>query len=337
MTVPAHPAADIPVPWTSFAQRIEREASVLRRRSVATLQINLGKRCNQACKHCHVDAGPTKIRENMDLRTAEQLLTVLKQSRSVKTMDLTGGAPELNPNFRRMVEHAYMHGIGVIDRCNLTILQEAGQEDLADFLAMHEVTVIASLPCYGEENVDRQRGRGVFQRSIEGLQKLNALGYGKPDQRLPLHLVYNPIGPTLPPAQTPLEEDYKHRLKDDFGIEFHRLLCITNMPIHRFRDDLDRRQLLTSYMQLLHDRYQPAAVDSVMCRDLVSVSWDGQLYDCDFNQMVPLPMLIEPRSIWDIESFDSLVDRQIAIADHCYGCTAGCGSSCNGQALTSPS
>ena len=306
----------------------------LRRTSVDTLQINVGKVCNQACHHCHVEAGPKRT-ESMTCVTAERLLELLRNTPDIQTVDITGGAPELNPNFKRLVEESRRLHKKVIDRCNLTILLEPGFEDLPDFLAAHNVEVTASLPCYTAQNVDKQRGRGVFERSIRALQMLNQLGYGQPGSHLNLNLVFNPGGASLPPQQEALELDYKKHLFEQFGIEFQRLLTITNMPIRRFSDFLVRIGKQEQYANLLRDNFNPITVDHLMCRSLVSVSWDGLLYDCDFNQMLEMP--IPGRiSIWDIESFGFTAGRPINVADHCFGCTAGAGSSCGGTLDTRP-
>ncbi len=300
---------------------------VLRRAQVSTLQINVGKVCNQACQHCHVDAGPKRT-ESMAAGTADRVLAVLANSPGVAIVDITGGAPELNPNFRRLVLETRSSGRRVIDRCNLTILLEPKFEDLASFLAEQTVEITASLPCYTRENVDQQRGRGVFDKSIQALQLLNGLGYGI-DPRLPLNLIYNPLGASLPPPQEALETDYKRHLAEDFGIRFNRLFTLTNMPISRFADFLARTGQEARYLQLLEDRFNPAAVEHVMCRSLISVGWDGKIYDCDFNQMLEIQTPNMP-AIWDIESFEALADAPIATARHCFGCTAGAGSSCGG-------
>lgn len=299
----------------------------LDRRPLEILQVNVGKHCNQACLHCHVEAGP-KRPERMAPATVERVLELLARSPSVTRVDITGGAPELNPCFRRLVSGARDLGRQVMDRCNLTVLLEEGQEDTPSFLASHGVQVTASLPCYSRENVDRQRGSGVFERSLEGLRRLNAVGYGR---SLELNLVYNPGGPFLPPPQERLEADFRQRLREDFGIEFTRLFTLANMPIRRFLFDLQRSGRLAEYVDLLVRSFNPAAAEGVMCRDLVSVGWDGRLWDCDFNQMVELPLGAGFRTIWDLESLSALSSGPIAFADHCYGCTAGAGSSCTGS------
>jgi radical SAM/Cys-rich protein len=299
------------------------------RGETTTLQINVGKLCNQACHHCHVEAGPKRA-EIMPVHVANRCLALLADSPTIATVDITGGAPELNGNFRLLVMNARSLGRKVIDRCNLTVFFEPGQEDLAEFLAENQVEISASLPCYTAENVEKQRGKGVFDNSIRALQRLNELGYGKLDSGLTLNLVYNPLGAFLPPPQAKLEADYKRELHNRFGIEFNRLFTITNMPIKRFAEYLARSGKHQEYMSLLVNHFNPATVEALMCRSLVSVGWDGKLYDCDFNQMLELEM---PgiRTIWDIHSFSGLAGRRIATGSHCFGCTAGSGSSCGGS------
>ena len=300
------------------------------RTTVTALQINVGKRCNQACHHCHVEAGPTRT-EVMGEAVATRVLELLAASADVATVDLTGGAPELNPHFRRLVGRARELGRHVIDRCNLTVLLEPGMEDLPEFFATHAVEVVASLPCYGPENVDRQRGHGAFDKSIAALRRLNALGYGT-EQRL--DLVYNPVGAFLPPPQAELETRYREELRGRFGLEFHRLLTLTNMPINRFAAALAREGRHAAYMSLLVNHFNPATVAALMCRSLVSVGFDGRLYDCDFNQMLELPLGAGrgggPRTVWDLSSLDRLAGSPITTGRHCFGCTAGAGSSCGG-------
>jgi len=307
----------------------------LHRRSVQTLQVNLGYLCNLSCSHCHVNAGPNRT-ESMSGELVDLVLDALA-ARVVKTLDLTGGAPEMNPHFRRLVRSATALGVEVIDRCNLTILLEPGYRDLAQFLADHRVTIVASLPCYSEQNVAQQRGKGVFEQSIEALKELNALGYGRVP-KLPLHLVYNPNGAFLPPAQTILEAEYKQRLGSEYGIDFHRLFTIANMPISRFGGQLLARGTYTEYMRLLKNNYCEDNLDTVMCRDLISVDWQGFLYDCDFNQMLQMPaggngeVFANDRAqphLRDLLNRD-FCEQPIAIGEHCYGCTAGQGSSCGG-------
>ncbi len=314
----------------TFASKLRQHGwDGLYRVSTETLQINVGKVCNQACHHCHVEAGPKRT-ESMTEETAERVLQLLENRPEIETVDITGGAPELNPNFRKIVQVSRRLRKQVIDRCNLTILLEPGFEDLAEFLRAQQARIIASLPCYTAENVDRQRGRGVFDRSIRALELLNRLGYGQPESELYLDLVFNPGGASLPPAQQALEIDYKNHLRNDFGIEFNRLLTITNMPVGRFSEQLVHIGQQEQYSQLLIDHFNPATVESVMCRRLISVSWDGNIYDCDFNQMLELhsPGNL---SIWDIDSFRGTADKAIQLGDHCFGCTAGTGSSCGGQ------
>ena len=303
----------------------------IRRKTLETLQVNLGYKCNQSCLHCHVAAGPNRT-EMMDADTIEKVLAVLARQ-NIQTLDLTGGAPELHSGFRSLVLRARALGVRVIDRCNLTILSEPGQEGLAAFLAEQQVEVTASLPCYSPANVDRQRGDGVFERSIAGLRQLNALGYGQASRpELVLNLVYNPQGPSLPPSQVALQADYKRELLAHFGIRFNHLFALTNMPVQRFGSTLVSKGQWASYMQLLRGAYRPDNLDTVMCRTLISVDWQGQLYDCDFNQMLGMPTPgsgPRPARIEDLLAQD-VAGQPIATADHCYGCTAGQGSSCGG-------
>ncbi|RLJ19332.1 radical SAM protein [bacterium endosymbiont of Escarpia laminata] len=302
----------------------------LQRGRLETLQVNLGLRCNLSCVHCHVNAGPNRT-EEMSRETVEDVLAFLRKHR-MKALDLTGGAPELNPNFRYLVEAATEMGVHVIDRCNLTILEEEGQEWLAEFLAYHRVEVVASLPCYLQENVDAQRGKGSYDASIRALQRLNGLGYGMTGNSLLLNLVYNPQGASLPPPQGPLETDYKRQLVERFNIIFNQLLTITNMPINRFGSLLQSKGEFHSYLQLLRDAHQPANIESVMCRHLISVDWQGRVYDCDFNQMLDMQLesgeVKRPR-LRDLINHD-IDGWPIQVAEHCYGCTAGQGSSCGG-------
>jgi len=314
------------------AALLERGISKLRRTQMSTLQVNVGKRCNQACRHCHVDAGPNR-REEMNLATAERVLTLLRTNPEIQTLDLTGGAPEMNPHFRFLAEGARKLGRHVIDRCNLTVLFEAGQEDTASFLAKHRIQIVASLACYSKENVELQRGRAVFDKSIAALRILNDLGYGKPDSGLVINLVYNPLGPSLPPRQAKLEADYHAHLADEFGVFFNGLLTITNMPIHRFADSLRKQNKLEDYQQLLLENFNPDTLPELMCRSTLSVSYDGRLFDCDFNQMLELGSGEGPRTIWEFERVEEFEQQPIATDTHCFGCTAGAGSSCGG-ALT---
>lgn len=315
--------------FTSFTKHLKERGLGLGRRGLKTLQINMGKLCNQACHHCHVDAGPGR-KEMMTKKTVERLIELIGRATAIETVDITGGAPELHPHFRDLVRSSCDQKKQVIDRCNLTVLFEKGQEDTPRFLREYRVKIVSSLPCYLEENVDRQRGGGVFDKSIRALRELNELGYGRKDTGLILDLVYNPIGPYLPPDQAQLEAAYRTHLKKEYGIQFNRLLTITNMPINRFLKDLRRQNRFEEYMEMLAHNFNPTAAEAVMCRDLVSVSWDGFLYDCDFNQMLGIPQAARRRSLWDIESFDEVSSGPIAFGDHCYGCTAGAGSSCGG-------
>ncbi len=315
---------------TPFRETLARHGlPSLHREAVTTLQVNVGWRCDLACRHCHVEAGPKRT-EQMDAPTAERVLELLAGNPNVATLDLTGGAPELHDPFRRLVTGARALQRQVIDRCNLTVLFVPGQEDTAEFLAANEVGIVASLPCYTAENVERQRGRGVFHQSIEGLRRLNRWGYGKPDSPLRLDLVYNPVGATLPPSQAEMQRRYRDELRALFGIEFHRLLTITNMPIKRFARQLAHEGRAEEYLSLLVNHFNPQTVPELMCRRLVSVGYDGRLYDCDFNQMLELPLGARRRSIWDVSDLGSLDGDPIANAPHCHGCTAGAGSSCGG-------
>lgn len=327
----------------------------LRRAAIQTLQLNVGKVCNQACRHCHVEAGPLRT-ESMSQETAERAVELLRACPSVDLVDITGGAPELNPIFRWLVTEVNDAGRRVMDRCNLTILLEPGHEDLAGFLASRHVEVTASMPCYEAANVDRQRGRGVFDKSIAALKMLNALGYGQPGSGLQLNLVYNPGGPFLPPCQDELKADYERELLGGYGVVFNELFTITNMPIKRFLDALIHDGEYDRYMNLLVNSFNPETVPGLMCKTMISVGWDGQLYDCDFNQMLDLRAgddgaserkagakiaTVSGRAVtrssrplrstlWEIESYTELNDQRIATGSHCFGCTAGAGSSCGG-------
>ncbi len=317
-------------PTLPFVRKLEREGLALPRTALEILQVNVTARCNLACTHCHVESGP-KRHEALDAKAIARLIELLDTAPALHTLDLTGGAPELHPQFRDLVRAGRARGLKVIDRCNLTVLLEPGQEDTIDFLAGQGVAVVASLPCYTRENVNRQRGKGVFGGSIDALQKLNALGYGQPGSGLELDLVYNPMGATLPPSQAALEAEYRQRLDDDFGIAFNQLFTITNMPIKRFLHELERDGELDNYMQLLIDNFNPQAALGVMCRNLVSVGWNGGLYDCDFNQMLDIELGRERTTLWDIDRLDQVESHAIAFGRHCYGCTAGSGSSCGGS------
>lgn len=324
---------DLNFPSSGFDEELSRRGlPALKRGSAKTLQVNVGKLCNQACHHCHVEAGP-KRREIMTGATAERILEVLAASPSVESVDLTGGAPELNPQFRDLVRGARRLGKQVIDRCNLTVLFEPGQDDTAQFLADEQVRVVASLPCYTRENVEAQRGRGVFEKSIRALRALNALGYAS-DPHLALDLVYNPVGASLPPPQAELEATYRKELWELFEVRFCKLLTLTNMPIKRFAQLLDREGRHAEYLSLLVTHFNPETLSGLMCRDTISVAWDGTLYDCDFNQMLEIPLAERvphtPRSIFELSHCEALSGAPIATASHCFGCTAGSGSSCGG-------
>ncbi|NEV64739.1 arsenosugar biosynthesis radical SAM (seleno)protein ArsS [Thiorhodococcus minor] len=308
---------------------IDSDFPKIRRFAVKTLQINLGYRCNQSCLHCHVAAGPNRT-ESMERETVDAVIACLG-SGPFETLDITGGAPELNPHFRDLVRAARELGVHVMDRCNLSILSEPGYEDLAAFLAKHGVEVVASLPCYLEENVDAQRGKGVFAQSLDGLRRLNALGYGDAETGLVLSLVYNPLGPALPPAQCGLEQTYRKELGERHGIVFSRLFTLANMPIQRFGSTLISKGQFDDYLALLKSAHRAENLPQVMCRELISVDWRGYVYDCDFNQMLGLPLGATPSAV-NLSDLDlaRLAEAPIRVADHCYGCTAGQGSSCSG-------
>ncbi len=319
-----------PSPRLAFeAQLAQTGLSPLRATGITVLQINVGKLCNQTCRHCHVDAGPDRT-EIMSRETAEQCVTALAKT-DIPTVDITGGAPELNPHFRWLVEQARGLGRHVIDRCNLSVLLLPSQADLAKFLADHRVEIIASLPSYRAGQTDAQRGDGVFEKSIEALRLLNRFGYGRAESGLTLNLVYNPVGAFLPPKQEAIEAQFKKQLHAHHGIEFNRLYTITNMPISRFLEFLIESGNYEQYMTRLANAFNPAAAAGVMCRSTLSVGWDGKLYDCDFNQMLDLP--VDHRLPSHIRDFDParLHQRQIVTRNHCYGCTAGFGSSCGGS------
>ncbi len=317
-------------PNNRFAAQLQHNNLSLNRGATEVLQINLGKKCNQTCVHCHVNAGPAR-NEVMTCETMEQVLLWLGKT-DIPTVDITGGAPELNPHFRHLVEGARNLNRRVMDRCNLTILFEPGQENTAEFLAKHEVEIVASLPCYGAENVNEQRGDGVFDKSIRGLQLLNNLGYGR-DEKLPLNLVYNPSGAFLPAPQMELEANYKNELNENFGIVFNNLYTITNLPIARFANFLRLAGKLDEYQELLINAFNPAAVENLMCRNTLSVGWRGEVYDCDFNQMLDMQWQSgKPLYLWDIDA-GALENRPVLVGDHCFGCTAGAGSSCGGAVV----
>jgi len=315
--------------FLDFDGLLRQSCGPLLRGPVSTLQINVGKLCNQACHHCHVDAGPKRT-EVMTGEVAERVLQLLAATPAIATVDITGGAPELNQKFRRLVTRSRELDREVIDRCNLTVLLEPEMGALCEFLKENKVQIIASLPCYTSANVDAQRGRGVFEKSIRTLQHLNGLGYGKPGSLLTLHLVYNPLSATLPPEQSRLETDYKHQLWEHFGIEFHQLFTLANMPISRFAALLRSSGKYEDYMALLASNFNPSTVAGLMCRSLISVGWDGSLYDCDFNQMLGIGMSRRRVTVWDVESFSQMEGQPIATDKHCFGCTAGAGSSCGG-------
>lgn len=313
-----------------FAQRLPFNDNGLQRRAVEVLQVNLGRYCNLACIHCHVEAGPTR-KEMMSRENIDAVLRFLDASR-IPTLDITGGAPELHGDFDYLVESARGLGRHVMDRCNLTVIFEPGKEYLPEFFRHHQVELVCSLPCYSIDNVDKQRGKRTFDGSIRALQILNQLGYGQPDSGLVLDLVYNPVGPHLPPPQEKLEQDYKRILFDEFAIVFNRLFCLTNMPITRYATHLKLRREFDPYMKLLENSFNPSTVDQVMCRNLVSIGWDGGVYDCDFNQMLDLPIEDRRGNRLHIAALtmEELVQPAIKVGDHCYACTAGSGSSCGG-------
>lgn len=317
-------------------ERFLRDSKVsLKRPKISTIQVNLGKLCNLFCSHCHVGAGPNKTKENMDFKTASRVIELVKHSKHpLETLDITGGAPELNPNFRRLIEQCSPYFDTVIDRCNLSVLFEASQIGTAEFMAKHKVKIVASMPCYNPENVNAQRGDGSFDKSIAALKMLNDLGYGQKNSPLSLDLVYNPLGATLPPAQEILEPQYKQQLLKEFGISFNKLLCITNMPIKRFKFDLIKKGDYQGYLDCLVDHFNPQAAEQIMCKSLISVSWDGQLYDCDFNQALNLKASLNKPNIFDIQDWSELQERSIKFASHCFGCTAGAGSSCSGKTVS---
>ncbi len=314
----------------SFSRKLEQIGSGLKRRAVDVLQVNMGPYCNLACIHCHVESGPTR-KEMMSRENVEAVLSFLART-EIATLDVTGGAPELHPDFDYLVSTARCLGRHVMDRCNLTVIFEPGKKYLPEFFQRHQVELVCSLPCYSQENVDKQRGKGTFDSSIRALQLFNAIGYGQADSGLVLNLVYNPVGPHLPPPQTKLEQDYKRILTEQFGIAFNHLYCLTNMPITRYATHLKLRGEYDRYMELLETSLNVATLDQVMCRYLISIGWDGSVYDCDFNQMLNLPIRDrsgKPLNIATL-SVDDVLDRSIAVGDHCYACTAGPGSSCGG-------
>ena len=313
-----------------FTEKLKLNGNGLRRRAVEVLQVNLGKYCNLACIHCHVEAGPTRT-EMMSRENVDALLRFLDRSK-IPTLDITGGAPELHEDFDYLVESARKLGRHLMDRCNLTVIFEPGKDYLPEFFRRHQVELVCSLPCYSIENVDKQRGKGTFDGSIRALQIFNQLGYGQPESGLQLNLVYNPVGPHLPPPQEKLEQDYRRILCEQFAIEFNHLFCLTNMPITRYATHLKLRGEYDRYLELLENNFNGATVDQVMCRDLVSIGWNGSVYDCDFNQMLDLPITDNNGKPLHISSLtlDQLAQPAITVGDHCYACTAGAGSSCGG-------
>ena len=318
----------------SFAQRIHLSGKDFNRRGVDVLQVNMGKYCNLACIHCHVESGPNRT-ELMSRETVDAVLRFLGRT-NIPTVDITGGAPELNPTFDYLVDSAVGLGRHVMDRCNLTVIFEPGKEYLPEFFKRNQVELVCSLPCYSQENVDRQRGKGTFDLSIRALQLFNKLGYGQPESDLELNLVYNPVDPHLPPPQDQLEQDYKRILKEQFGIVFNRLYCLSNMPITRYATHLKLRGEYDRYMKLLETNFNSGTLTQVMCRNLISIGWEGSVYDCDFNQMLDLPMTDGNGKHLNIASLtlDQALKRPIIVGDHCYACTAGSGSSCGGALVS---
>lgn len=316
-----------------FAQKLHLNGNGFNRRSIDILQVNMGRYCNQACIHCHVESGPNRT-EMMSRATVEAVLRFLAGT-NIPTLDITGGAPELNPHFSYLVESAASLKRHVMDRCNLTVIFEPGMEYLPEFFKNNRVELVCSLPCYSEENVDKQRGKGTFELSIRALRIFNDLGYGQPDSALELNLVYNPVGPFLPPPQERLEQEYKRELRERFGIVFNRLYCLTNMPITRYEMHLKLRGEYDRYMELLANSFNPATLDQVMCRNLLSVGWEGSVYDCDFNQMLDLPIRDSAGRALNIRTLspDQVEPQNIIVGNHCYACTAGSGSSCGGALL----
>ena len=317
-----------------FAQRIHLSGKDFNRREVDVLQVNMGKYCNLACIHCHVESGPNRT-ELMSRETVDAVLRFLGRT-NIPTVDITGGAPELNPTFDYLVDSAVGLRRHVMDRCNLTVIFEPGKEYLPEFFKRNQVELVCSLPCYSQENVDRQRGKGTFDLSIRALQLFNKLGYGQPESDLELNLVYNPVDPHLPPPQDQLEEDYKRILKEQFGIVFNRLYCLSNMPITRYATHLKLRGEYDRYMKLLETNFNSGTLTQVMCRNLISIGWEGSVYDCDFNQMLDLPMTDGSGEHLNIASLtlDQALKRPIIVGDHCYACTAGSGSSCGGALVS---
>jgi radical SAM/Cys-rich protein len=317
-----------------FAHRIHLSGKDFNRHGIDVLQVNMGKYCNLACIHCHVESGPNRT-ELMSRETVDAVLGFLGRT-NIPTVDITGGAPELNPTFDYLVESAVGLGRHVMDRCNLTVIFEPGKDYLPEFFKRHRAELVCSLPCYSEENVDRQRGKGTFELSIRALQIFNELGYGQSESGLVLNLVYNPVGPYLPPPQDQLEQDYKRILRENFGITFNRLYCLSNMPITRYATHLKLRGEYEKYLELLEDSFNPSTLDQVMCRNLISIGWEGTVYDCDFNQMLDLPIRDAEGKALNISmlSVDQVQHLPVTVGDHCYACTAGSGSSCGGALLS---
>lgn len=317
----------------SFTERLQSNGLTLSRRAVDVLQVNMGRYCNLACIHCHVESGPTR-KEMMSRETVDAVLNFLPTTK-IPTLDITGGAPELHRDFDYLVESARGLGRHVMDRCNLTVIFESGKDYLPEFFKHHQVELVCSLPCYSEENVDKQRGKGTFESSIRALQRLNQIGYGQPGGDLVLNLVYNPVGPHLPPPQEQLEQDYKRILREQFGILFNHLYCLSNMAITRYATHLKLRGEYDRYVELLETNFNAATLDRVMCRDLISIGWNGLVYDCDFNQMLDMPLLDDTGNALHIASLslDQVLNRAIQVGDHCYACSAGSGSSCGGALL----
>lgn len=314
---------------TTFADTLEFQGVSTKREKIDLLQVNLGKKCNQSCSHCHVAAGPKRT-EEMSLKTIERVLTLLRKSKDIKTVDITGGAPELNPNFRYLICKLKDQKVNIINRCNLTVLFEEGQETMAEFLAENNVTIIASLPCYTQENVERQRGQDTYSKSIKALKLLNQLEYGEEGSGKVLNLVYNPLDAYLPGDQSELEADYKRELLSEHGIVFNELYTITNMPINRFAHMLIKKGTYDDYCNLLKSAFNSRAAQEIMCKHQISIGWDGKIFDCDFNQALDITVASKKESIWAIEDFEE-VTKSISYAQHCFGCTAGCGSSCQGK------
>jgi radical SAM/Cys-rich protein len=314
-----------------FVDQLHLNGNGLRRRAIDVLQVNMGRYCNLACIHCHVESGPTR-KEMMSRETIDAVVRFLART-EIPTLDITGGAPELHPEFAYLVASARQLGRHVMDRCNLTVIFEPGMEFLPEFFKRNEVELVCSLPCYSEVNVDKQRGKGTFDASIRALQILNASGYGRPESGLTLNLVYNPVGPQLPPPQENLEQDYKRILKEQFAVRFNHLYCLTNMPITRYATHLKLRGEYHGYLELLERNFNAATLNQVMCRNLISVGWQGAVYDCDFNHMLDLAMTDAEGRRLDISSLtvEQLSERPISVGDHCYACTAGRGSSCGGS------